>query len=217
MPDELPQRGQNLLGEQHDIVLRDEAHLHIQLSELGLAVGAEILVAVAPSNLVVPLDTADHQQLLEQLRALRQCVEAAGLQSGRHEEVASPLGRRTCQRRRFHLDEFVVSQDTAGGRVHMRTQSDGMARSFPPQVEVAVLEPSFLSRLVIELERQRSALREHFDVGGVDLDGARRDLVVLIAVGALLDGAGHLHHVLGAEPVRLLRDIAGAEYDLGDP
>ena len=44
------------LAERDDVVLLDEAHLDVELGELRLAVGAEVLVAVAAGDLVVPLD-----------------------------------------------------------------------------------------------------------------------------------------------------------------
>lgn len=88
--DQRPQRGQDLLGDRDDVLGVDEAHLHVELGEFGLAVGAEVLVAVAARDLVVALHAGHHQQLLEQLRALRQGVERAGVQPGRHQEVARP-------------------------------------------------------------------------------------------------------------------------------
>ena len=80
--DQRPQRGQDLLGDRDDVLGVDEAHLHVELGELGLAVGAEILVAVAARDLVVALHPGHHQQLLEQLRALRQRVERARAAAG---------------------------------------------------------------------------------------------------------------------------------------
>jgi hypothetical protein len=58
--------------------LTDERHLDVELGELGLAVGARILVAEAARDLHVAADAADHQDLLEDLRRLRQRVERAG-------------------------------------------------------------------------------------------------------------------------------------------
>ncbi|SKT67734.1 Uncharacterised protein [Mycobacteroides abscessus subsp. abscessus] len=77
--DQIPQRDEDLLGERDDIVLVHEAHLDVELGEFGLPVGAEILVPVTARDLVIPLHTGDHEQLLEQLRALRQRVETARL------------------------------------------------------------------------------------------------------------------------------------------
>src|SRR4051794_14549842 len=47
------------------------------LCELGLAVGAEVLVAVASGELEVPVHPRRHEKLLVLLRALRQSVEFA--------------------------------------------------------------------------------------------------------------------------------------------
>src|SRR3712207_7350545 len=57
------------------------------------------------SDLVVALQPADHQQLLEQLRGLRQRVPLARLQPHRDDEVAGALRRRAGQVRRLDLHE----------------------------------------------------------------------------------------------------------------
>ena len=44
------------LDEAHDGRLVDEAHLEVELGELGLAVAAQVLVAVAPGDLEVAID-----------------------------------------------------------------------------------------------------------------------------------------------------------------
>ena len=69
----------------------DEAHLDVELGELEPAVGARGLVAEAAHDLVVAVLAAHHQQLLQLLRRLRQRVERARLQAGRHQEVARTL------------------------------------------------------------------------------------------------------------------------------
>ena len=63
--DELPQLLDNLFTKRNDIVLIHEGHLHVQLGKFRLAVCAEVLIAVAPCNLVVALHAGHHQQLLE--------------------------------------------------------------------------------------------------------------------------------------------------------
>ena len=89
------------------VVLVDEAHLEVELGELGLAIGAQILVAEAADDLVVALEAAHHQQLLEQLRRLRQRVEVPGRHAGRDQEVARALRRRARQHRRLDLEEIL--------------------------------------------------------------------------------------------------------------
>ena len=63
------------LDEGHHVLLRDEAHLDVELGELRAAVGARVLVAHAVGDLVVAVEAGDHQQLLELLRRLRQRVD----------------------------------------------------------------------------------------------------------------------------------------------
>ena len=89
--DELPHRCGDRLSELEDVILLDEAHLDVQLGELRLAVRAEVLVAIAAGDLVVALHAGDHEQLLEQLRALRQGVPGSGPQPSGHQEVAGSL------------------------------------------------------------------------------------------------------------------------------
>jgi hypothetical protein len=52
----------------HDRRLVEEGGLDIDLGELRLPVGAQILVAEALGDLVVAIKAGHHQQLLEQLR-----------------------------------------------------------------------------------------------------------------------------------------------------
>jgi hypothetical protein len=61
----------------HHVLGGREAHLGVELHELELPVGAQVLVAQTPGDLVVAVEAAHHQQLFEQLRALRQRVELA--------------------------------------------------------------------------------------------------------------------------------------------
>jgi hypothetical protein len=91
--DELPQRDGDLLTESEDVVLLDEAHLDVELGELRLPVSPEVLVPVAPGNLVVALHPSDHEQLLEQLGALREGVPRARGKSRGHDEVPGALRR----------------------------------------------------------------------------------------------------------------------------
>ncbi len=43
-----------------DIFPVHKGHLHIQLGELGLAVGPQVLVPEAPDHLIVPVESGDH-------------------------------------------------------------------------------------------------------------------------------------------------------------
>ena len=66
-----------LLDDVLHVLLDDEAHLEVDLRELGLAVEAQVLVAEAAHDLEVAIDARDHEQLLEDLRRLGERVELA--------------------------------------------------------------------------------------------------------------------------------------------
>ena len=75
------------------VVLRHEAHFHVELIEVrGRAVGTGIFITETRGNLEVPVETGNHDHLLEQLGSLREGVEFSGMQSRRHQEVPRPLG-----------------------------------------------------------------------------------------------------------------------------
>ncbi len=202
-PDQLPHLGEHVLHQGDHVVLLDEAHLDVELGELGLPVGAEVLVAVAARDLVVALHAGHHQQLLEQLRALREGVPAARVEACRYDEVARTLGRGAGQRRGLDLDEVVPVEHVAGRLVDLAAQPERGSRAGAAQVEVAVLEPRLLTDLdvLVDRERQRRRGTQHHDVGGDDLDVAGREVGVLVAGLAGDDLAGDLEAELAAEAV----------------
>ncbi|MPM29940.1 hypothetical protein SDC9_76482 [bioreactor metagenome] len=170
--DELPDLCHHFLGDGDDIVLIDEAHLDVQLSELGLPVGPEVLVAVAAGDLVVALHAGDHQQLLEQLGALRQRVPRARPQPGGHQEVTGALGSGPGQRGGFDVDEAQRVERLPDGVGDRRTQPDGFGLARTTQIQVAVLEPGVLADIdaLIDRERQRRGGVEYLEFADHDLD-----------------------------------------------
>ena len=75
---------------EHEVLGR-ERDLDVHLRELGLPVGAQVLVAEALHDLEVAIHARDHQDLLEDLRRLRQRVELARVHAARHQVVARAL------------------------------------------------------------------------------------------------------------------------------
>jgi len=62
--------GEEALGDAEDVVHLREGHFEVDLGELGLAVGAQVLVAEAAGDLEVAVEAGDHEDLLEDLRRL---------------------------------------------------------------------------------------------------------------------------------------------------
>ena len=87
---------------------RGKRHLEVDLRELELPIGALILVAEAARELHVAVHARDHQDLLEDLRRLRQREELAGMHAAGHEEVARAFRRRLGQDRRLDFPEALL-------------------------------------------------------------------------------------------------------------
>src|SRR5260221_5599450 len=95
---------ENRLDGGEDVVLRYEAHFHIELVEFARrAVGARGFVAKTRRDLEIAVEPRHHDELLELLRRLRQGVELSGMQARRHEKVARAFRRRGGQDRRLEF------------------------------------------------------------------------------------------------------------------
>ena len=142
------------------VVLVDERHLEVELGELGLAVGAQVLVAEAARDLEVPLVAGDHQDLLEQLRRLRQRVPGARLHPRGDEEVARALGRRPREVGRLDLQEVALLEHLAHRAHDPVAQDHRVAHPLAAQVDRAVLEAQRLvdRDLLVDRERRRVGL-----------------------------------------------------------
>ncbi len=169
-----------LHGGEH-VVLRDEAHLHVELIELaGQPVGARVLVAEAGRDLEVAVEAGHHDELLELLRRLRQRVEFSRMNARRHQEVARALRRRSRQDGRGELVEAGAVHQLAhlgddGGAPH-----DVGVQRLAPEIEEAVFEAYVLRifGLAEHRHRQLGRLRQHLDLTRKNLDMAGRQVGV---------------------------------------
>ena len=135
----------------------------------------------------------------------------------------APSGVERVRVGRLDLDEVAGAQHRASRGVDPRAQPDrraGRARARATQVEVAVLEARLLADrdALVDLEGQRRRGVEHLELADDDLDVARRQVGVGVALGALAHLAGDLDAELVAHVVRPAPGqhlVAGD--DLGDP
>ena len=169
----------HLLHRRVEELLVGEAHLDVELRDLLDAVGAEILVPEADRDLVVAVEAGHHRQLLQDLRALRQRVEAPLLQPGGDDEVARALGRRLEQDRRLDVEEAGGLHLAADDPHHLRAQGDVPLQLLAAQVEPAVAQPQRLvDVLLVELERQRRRAADDLERLHLELDLAGRHVRV---------------------------------------
>ncbi len=215
----LPRAGGELLERGEHVVDADERHLEVELRELELAVGAQVLVAEAARDLEVALEARDHEELLQELGRLRQGVELAGVQPARHQEVARTLGRGLGQDRRLDLDEAEARQRLAQRAPEPVAQAERALERRAPEVVDPMAQAHRLVHVRLVLDREG---RRRGDVQQAEL--ARRDLHLAggqVRVHGLgrtpLDDAAHEHDELGAQVlgtrVALGFDV-GPEHDL---
>ena len=210
------------LDHAHHVVGLDERHLDVELRELGLAVGPQVFVAETLRHLHVAVEAGHHQQLLVELRRLRQGEEGAVFEPARHEVVAGPLGRAAAEHRRFHVDEAERVEVVAHDLHHPAPQEHVVVHRRTTQVEPAVCEPHLLARQVRRsgLEDRRLRLVEHLDLATHHLGLTRSQLRVGGAGGAGTDrppGADHPLGPHGAGRGERGRRALGADHDLRLP
>jgi hypothetical protein len=148
-----------------------ESHLDVELRDLLDPVCAQVFVPEAACDLVVAVEASDHEQLLEDLRRLRKCEEAARLQPARHDEVARALGGRLEEDRRFDVREAVSLHHPTDRRDETRAQAEVALHLRPPQVEPPVTEAQrFVDALLLELEGKRRGAGEDLEPVDLELD-----------------------------------------------
>src|SRR5438270_1518041 len=109
-------------------------------------------VAEGDGDLVVAVEARDDEKLLRDLRRLRQRVELALLQPGRHEEVARALRGRLPEDRRLDVDEAGLLHDATDRADHAAAQPDIALQLRPAKIDPAVaLAEGLVDVLLVEL------------------------------------------------------------------
>ena len=211
----LKQPGKQVLKEREHVLLIHEAALHVDLGELRLAVGAQVLVAKAAGHLIVLVDARHHQKLLVDLRALGQGVERAGMHAAWHQIVPRALRRGFAQDGRLHLQKALIVEkplDLAKQRMAKEQVSVHLRAA---QVQITVFEPELLAHglLVGKGKGQRVRRREQFHMAGGQLHLARGQGGVIGALVAQAHLAGDLDHALVFEPLGQ-REAGGVRHGL---
>ena len=200
-----------------DLVLRDIAHLDVELIELARAtVGTRGLVAEARRDLEVLVEAGDLQQLLEHLRGLRQRVEHAAVDAARHEIVARAFRRGSREDRRLELVEALLPHLLTEELDHLAAENQVLVELLAAEIEEAVLETHVL-RLVgllvgdVDGRDLRSGL--HHELVRLDFDLAGRQIGIDRIGRAELHLAGHRDDAL---KMRLLDETEEAARRMDD-
>ena len=189
----------HILEEVDNIILVNEGHLAVDLSELRLTVSTQVLVAETFCNLEVAVEATNHEQLLQSLRTLRKSVELSGVHARRHNKVACALRCGTDEDRSLYLDEVLRVEEVADKDCHAVTQLKILAHCRTAQVEVAILHTDIVATVSIVLysERRCNTLREDIQFLGDNLDIASRQISVLALT--LVYYTSHLHAVFASQ------------------
>ena len=214
--------GHQTLNHAHHVFPGHERHFHVDLGELRLAVGAEILVAKATHDLVVAVEACHHQNLLVRLRRLWQRVEFAAVDAAWHQEVARSLRRAAHQERRFHLDELVLREVRANRLVKPVAQQEVLLHFGSAKVQVAVLEAQLFAGFdpVVDQKRGGACRTEDHQLLGRQLDFPRGQIRIDHPFRAFFHRAGHADHILAFQLAGLAQRVAAhvrVEAHLRDP
>ena len=156
-----------------------EAHLDVELRDLLHPVGPKVFVAEAARDLEVAVEAGDDEQLLQDLRRLREREEAARLEAARNDEVARPFGCRLEEDRRLDLEEAGLLHRPPDRGDHAAAKPDVPLHLRPAQVEPAVAQAQRLvDALLVELEGQRGRRRDDLERVDLKLDLAGRNVRV---------------------------------------
>ena len=197
---------QQTLIDLDDIIDVHEAKLHIHLGELRLTIGTEVLITVAACELEVAVEAGYHEELLQELRRLRQCVEGAVVHTGRYEEVSCALRGGLDEGRGLDLEEAVLTHEAADQIGDLRSRHDALCKLRTTKVEVTILETGVLVRRDAILNREWwcLGLGKNTQCSGRNLDAS----CLHILVGILTTGTndtGHRDYELRTELRCLLK------------
>ena len=127
-----------------DVLALDEGHLDLDLGELGLAVGTEVLVAETARHLVVALDAGHHEELLELLGRLGKGVEHSRMDPRGNEVLARALGGALEEDRGLHIHETLAVEVGPHRRRHRVAEAEVSRHAWPSKIKIAVLEAQIL-------------------------------------------------------------------------
>src|SRR3989344_1507700 len=174
---------------------------------LELAIASQIFVTHTMSDLVIPLKSRNHEQLLVLLGRLRKRIKLARMEPRRHKEVSRTLGRALGKRRRLDLDKSVAIEILADVRRHPMAKHDIFLEALATKIKIAIFEPDFFVDIVavsIQRHRRRLGTREYFERLRLKLNLACGNIGINHLLGARGDCAGDPNHPL---PTQLRREI----------
>ena len=171
----------HILKELQHILLFYKRHLTVNLCELWLTVCTQVFVTEALGNLEITVETTHHQQLLQSLRRLRQCIELSGIHTRGYHEITGSLRCRTNQDWRLHLDEVLTVEEVTYENGHAVTQFEVLTDCSTTQIQITVFHTNIIAAvgIILDGERRCEALTQDIQFPDQDFNIARRHLGIL--------------------------------------
>ena len=173
-----------------------EGRFDIDLREFRLAVGTQVFVTEALDDLVVTVEASHHQQLLKQLRRLRQSIEVTVVNAARNQVVTSAFRGATRQHRRFDVDEAHTVQVVTDCQSNLVTQLQILLHLQTTQVENAIRQARRFGQVfVVEVERGRFRLVEDLHFVAKHFHAARDQVCIIGAFRTCTDETDNLQAI----------------------
>ncbi|CAB4576980.1 unannotated protein [freshwater metagenome] len=181
--------------------MRNEAGFGVELHEFELAIGTKVFVTQATSNLVVAIDTANHAQLLEQLGALRKCIERTRRQTAGDHEISCPFRRGRNEHWSFDFNETLIVHGPSQRGIDLGANTEIALHALGAKIDIAMSEAHHFVDLnaIVQLERRWFGNIQDLDAAVADFDFACRHVVVRGAIRALTNGARDSNHIFGTQ------------------
>jgi len=208
----LPQRRQQPFREREDVFRSDERRFDVDLGEFGLPIGAQIFVAETAGDLEVPVIPGDHQELLIDLRRLRQRIELPRMQSARNDVIARSGRRRLRKNWRLYLEVPSIVEKSARRLLKLVSEYQVFLQLGPTQIQIAVFEPELFGGQLFafaagDWNRRRFGWPNYLEIARSYLDVASLHLGVAHLGWTRGNVTFDHYHRLEAEPARPLDDI----------
>ena len=181
------------------IIFGYKTHFGIELHELVLAICSQVFVTQASSNLVVPVDTSNHQQLLPQLRRLRQRIKRSRLFARRNQKFTGTLWSGWHQKWSLNLNKILGFHCATNCRVDLGSNAQVLLHPLAANIEIAELEANAFIHIVgtsIDWKRRRLGGIQHCELTLNKFDTTRWEVGVNRSFWSSLHLARYLHHPL---------------------
>ena len=130
-----------------DVFLFHKSHFTVDLRELWLAIGTEVLVPKAFHNLEILVHTTYHQQLLEGLWRLGQGIKLSLVHTAGHQKIPCAFGCGFDQIRGFNINKALVGQVFPDLHGHFMAKNQFVFNWIPANIQIAILHADVLATI----------------------------------------------------------------------